>query len=135
MTQPVYVWADPHSAENTWWVDAWNGVYLGKKEALEEGSAGVGRPWVLFPGEGVVPVDELVPVYFAFDKNHEGRFYVSPRLADHLVLEKHFCYLGASGVVYPLEGKGEATYDYLCNGFMPQEKLKPLHEIVKELEK
>ena len=52
---PEYIWRDPHSDG---WIDAWNGFYLTLEEALRDAPAGVGRPWVLQSGEGLIGDDE-----------------------------------------------------------------------------
>lgn len=52
----TYVWRDPNSEG---WVDAWNGWYATLDEALEDAANGVGRPWVLQYGEGLITADEM----------------------------------------------------------------------------
>ncbi len=51
-----YVWRSP---DGNGWVDAWNGWYPELREAVDQAKAGVGRPWVLQYGEGVVDEDEM----------------------------------------------------------------------------
>lgn len=61
MTTPNadYVWPDPHSEG---WVDAWNGWYPTKDDALRDAFPAVsgGVPWDLAYGEGLIDEDELV---------------------------------------------------------------------------
>lgn len=54
--QSDYVWPDPHS---NGWIDAWNGYYDTEAEARRDGAAGVGRPWVLAYGEGLITEAEM----------------------------------------------------------------------------
>lgn len=56
-TIPEYVWPDPFNEGG--WVDAWNGAYETLDEALEDAAAGVGRPWVLRSGEGLIDQAEM----------------------------------------------------------------------------
>jgi hypothetical protein len=53
---PEYIWRDPNS--DTGWIDAWNGWYETQTQALDDGAAGVGQPWILHPGEGIISEDE-----------------------------------------------------------------------------
>jgi hypothetical protein len=48
---PEYIWRDPHSDG---WIDAWNGWYETLEQALDEAAAGVGTPWILPPGHGLI---------------------------------------------------------------------------------
>lgn len=52
---PDYIWHDPHSDG---WVDAWNGWYSTLDEALRDATPGVGQPWVLEPGEGLITEED-----------------------------------------------------------------------------
>lgn len=47
---PAWLWPSP---DGSGWVDAWNGHYTDLAVALREGAAGVGRQWILRPGEGI----------------------------------------------------------------------------------
>lgn len=53
---PDFIWPDPDS---NGWVDAWNGWYLTLEEALRDAPAGVGRPWVLSRGQGLINDDDI----------------------------------------------------------------------------
>lgn len=50
-----YIWPDP---DGEGWVDAWNGWYPTEAQAREDGAAGVGTPWVLDYGEGLISSEE-----------------------------------------------------------------------------
>jgi hypothetical protein len=54
---PNYLWPDPH--QPGWWIDAWNGIYNDLEMALQDAAGGVGRPWTLRHGEGVVDEAEV----------------------------------------------------------------------------
>jgi hypothetical protein len=51
---PDYIWHD----RGVGWIDAWNGWYPTLIEALDESAAGVGQPWILSSGEGIISQDE-----------------------------------------------------------------------------
>jgi hypothetical protein len=53
---PHYIWPDPN--QPGWWVDAWNGIYDNLDLALEDAANGVGTPWILHKGEGIIPEEE-----------------------------------------------------------------------------
>lgn len=53
---PDYAWPDPHG---NGWIDAWNGWYSTLDEAITDGANGVGRPWVLARGEGIITEEEM----------------------------------------------------------------------------
>lgn len=52
----TYVWREP---DGEGWVDAWNGWYETLDQAMEDGANGVGRPWVLQLGEGLITEHEM----------------------------------------------------------------------------
>lgn len=50
-----YIWPAP---TGTGWIDAWNGWYLTEAEAREDAAPGVGQPWILHYGEGLITQEE-----------------------------------------------------------------------------
>ena len=56
MEVPNYIWRNPYGGG---WIDAWNGSYETLEQALEEASAGVGRPWILHHGECLISEEEM----------------------------------------------------------------------------
>lgn len=54
---PEYIWPDPNMPGC--YVDAWNGAYDDLAIALRDSAAGVGRPWILAAGEGLITEDEM----------------------------------------------------------------------------
>ena len=51
-----HIWPDPNSDG---WVDAWNGWYATKEDALEADVPK--RPWIISYGSGIVSLDEFAP--------------------------------------------------------------------------
>jgi hypothetical protein len=64
--EQIPIWADP---SGDGWVDAWNGWYSDLAMAMRDGSNGVGRPWLLSYGEGIIDEAEQERRWEVLDTN------------------------------------------------------------------